>query len=292
MASQYYKQLRSFHAVALTGGFTAGADYLGVGQPTVTEQVKELEERFQVELFYRQGRRVTLSGIGAELYEITRTLFACEGEAMALLAQVRDRRAAAIRVGSISSAIGVHFASELRSHLPDVDVELSFIDATGARPQLHNFALDFALSADPELGGPEFHRALYRRSPLVAVVHERHPWAVRRNVSLHDLASEPAVLVREPSGVGRQLAELCRLHGMGAPRFAGMATGDALLHAVLHARGVAAIPAIEHVEATGLTSVPVAQGTVYVEYYLCCLLSRVQRPVLQRVLATLVRSSV
>ncbi|MGE0206093.1 MAG: LysR family transcriptional regulator, partial [Hyphomicrobiaceae bacterium] len=40
-----FSQLRSFHAVAEHGGFTAAAKALGIGQPTVTTQVKELEQR-------------------------------------------------------------------------------------------------------------------------------------------------------------------------------------------------------------------------------------------------------
>jgi DNA-binding transcriptional LysR family regulator len=40
---QYHKWLRSFHAVAKTGSFTLAAEYLSVGQPTVSEQVNALE---------------------------------------------------------------------------------------------------------------------------------------------------------------------------------------------------------------------------------------------------------
>ncbi len=38
-----YTQLRSFHSVATAGGFTAASKTLGVGQPTITSQVKALE---------------------------------------------------------------------------------------------------------------------------------------------------------------------------------------------------------------------------------------------------------
>jgi len=53
-----YTQLRSFHAVAGTGGFTAASKVLHVGQPTITAQVRTLEEFYGVELFHRRGRRV------------------------------------------------------------------------------------------------------------------------------------------------------------------------------------------------------------------------------------------
>ncbi|HIG78223.1 MAG TPA: LysR family transcriptional regulator, partial [Candidatus Lambdaproteobacteria bacterium] len=51
-----YTQLRSFHAVAGTGGFTAASKVLHVGQPTISGQVRALEDYYGVELFHRRGR--------------------------------------------------------------------------------------------------------------------------------------------------------------------------------------------------------------------------------------------
>jgi DNA-binding transcriptional LysR family regulator len=42
-----YTQLRSFHAVATEGDFTAASRAIDVGQPTITTQVKELEARYR-----------------------------------------------------------------------------------------------------------------------------------------------------------------------------------------------------------------------------------------------------
>ncbi|HEX9703344.1 MAG TPA: LysR family transcriptional regulator, partial [Rhodospirillales bacterium] len=80
-----YTRLRSFHAVAREGGFTAAATALGIGQPTVTSQVKALEDHFQVELFHRQGRRVRLTDTGKALFTVTQRLMAAEVEAQDML---------------------------------------------------------------------------------------------------------------------------------------------------------------------------------------------------------------
>jgi DNA-binding MarR family transcriptional regulator len=66
-----HTQLRSFHAVAAEGGFTAASRVLNIGQPTITSQVKALEQHFDVELFHRRGRRVELTDAGEELFRIT-----------------------------------------------------------------------------------------------------------------------------------------------------------------------------------------------------------------------------
>ena len=61
-----YNQIRSFHAVASAGGFTAASRVLHVGQPTITGQVQSLESFYGVDLFHRRGRRVELTETGKE----------------------------------------------------------------------------------------------------------------------------------------------------------------------------------------------------------------------------------
>ncbi len=63
-----HTQLRSFHAVAQRLSFTAAARELGVSQPTITTQVKSLEQEFGVELFVRRGRRIELTETGGGLW--------------------------------------------------------------------------------------------------------------------------------------------------------------------------------------------------------------------------------
>ena len=54
-----YTDFRSFHAVASHGGFSSAARALNISQPTLSTQVKELESRYEVDLFSRIGREVS-----------------------------------------------------------------------------------------------------------------------------------------------------------------------------------------------------------------------------------------
>src|SRR5712692_3776364 len=105
----HQSQLRAFHAVAAAGGFTAAAQALGVGQPTLSTQVGALERYFGVELLHRRGRTVTPSELGRELFKITQRLFGAEAEAVALLGATRDFAAGHLRVG----AVGPYHVSEV-----------------------------------------------------------------------------------------------------------------------------------------------------------------------------------
>ena len=96
-----HTQLRSFHAVARSGSFTAAARELRVSQPTVTTQVKGLEREFGVELFVRRGRRIELTEAGRGLLDITRRLFSQEKEAADFLNESRELKTGHLRVGAV-----------------------------------------------------------------------------------------------------------------------------------------------------------------------------------------------
>ena len=74
-------ELRSFHAVARHKGFSRAAKVLNISQPTLSTQVKALEQRYGIELFNRIGREVRLTVAGQELFEITVRLTQAEQDA-------------------------------------------------------------------------------------------------------------------------------------------------------------------------------------------------------------------
>ena len=75
-------QLRAFHQVALQGSFTRAAEVLHVTQPAISDQIRKLEEQYDILLFNRTKRQVTLTWAGQALLEITRRLFDAEEQAL------------------------------------------------------------------------------------------------------------------------------------------------------------------------------------------------------------------
>ena len=73
-------ELKAFYMVARLGSITQAAKKLGLSQPTVTTQIRHLESQYSVELFYRGGRRLTVSDEGARLLPMVKVLLQQEAD--------------------------------------------------------------------------------------------------------------------------------------------------------------------------------------------------------------------
>src|SRR5690606_35381641 len=83
-APMRYVQLRAFHYVAVCGGFSRAAEELYLTQPAISDQVRKLEEEYDILLFNRHKKQVSLTPQGERLLEITRRLFDNENQALEL----------------------------------------------------------------------------------------------------------------------------------------------------------------------------------------------------------------
>src|SRR2546423_15700948 len=100
-------QLRTFRAVAEQLSFSAAAHELSISQPSVSYQVKELEEVLGVSLLDRLGKRVRLTEAGEILYGYTQRTLNLLDEAALVVEQLRGVRPGALR-GGASATVGIH----------------------------------------------------------------------------------------------------------------------------------------------------------------------------------------
>lgn len=273
---QYHKWLRSFHAVARTGSFTLAAEYLSVGQPTVSEQVGALEQMFAVELFHRRGRFVEMSAAGRQLYAITQGLFGQEDEAIQLLHSFRERKAGLLRIGAVSPPIAMNLTYELMQQYPDIKLETSFSPEHETLERLYSFDIDLAILALSEFD-QRLHTRLYRRYPIIAVVRDDHPWARQEQVHIEQLRGERLVL-REPSSRTRQLVEeTCRQAGIELDCAMQLNSREAIVHAIARGIGIGFVSAVEYAETPGTRPITFVDHPFHIDYHLCCLALRRNR---------------
>ncbi|MEM7272008.1 MAG: LysR family transcriptional regulator [Actinomycetota bacterium] len=118
--------LQTFHRVAAAGSFTGAAVDLGITQPAVSQQIRELETILGVELFRRTGRGVEPTSAGRQLVGTTGThIAAIERSLGAIRARAQDHHVE-VRANSTFATTWLvpRLPGFLRAH-PEVEVDLT-----------------------------------------------------------------------------------------------------------------------------------------------------------------------
>jgi len=273
-------QLRSFHTVATHGGFTAAANALNIGQPTISSQVKELEERFRVELFHRRGRRVELTETGRRLLELTQRIASLESEANDLLSAVGGLRSGHLRVSAVGPYHVTEMLSAFRVQYPGVEFSVRVSNSREALRQLMDYQADVAVLAHTE-DDPRIHAVPYSRHPVIAFVNSDHPWAGRTSVSVHEFA-EQHIVMREVGSTTR-LAFEAGLASAGARMggFTEIGSREAIWLAVERGMGVGIVSEFELIPHPRLHPLPFRDAEIYTYAHVVCLAERRQGPIVR-----------
>lgn len=200
-----HTQLRAFHAVAAERSFTRASTRLHVTQPTLSGQVKELEERFDVRLFDRRNREIQLTELGEALFEITGRQHSLEQEAEQLLFAARELVTGHIRVGADAPFHIIPLLAIFGRRYPGVKLSITFGNSESLRQELLSRQTDIAVL--PQVQKDErLHVVPLLPDRLVVFVERGHAWSRRRSINLAELEQQ-RVILREPGSKTREVFE-------------------------------------------------------------------------------------
>jgi len=275
----YENWLRSFHAVARHGGFTAAARAINLSQPTLTEQVKSLEATFDVELFHRRGRGVVLSETGEALYRVTQNVFGHAEEALRLLQGAGGTGLGRFRIGAANPYGIMELVREFVGRHPEIDPQITVDDRAAILAGLDDFAVDVAvIGRRPE--DKRYHVVPGRRYRVDVMVPVDHAWARRRRISIHDLEGVPVIL-REPRSTTRlALEQAARKAKVTLSVAMEVDNREATREAVALGLGIAMVSEGEALPAERLRAVPVGDADMWIAFNIVCLKSRRERPLI------------
>lgn len=198
-------QLRAFHAVATQASFTLAARTLGLTQPTLSQSVKALEERYGVLLFERSSRRVQPTEMGRRLFRLTTRLFDTEQEAATLLEGSAQLARGLLQLGADSPYYVMPLIAEFDRRHPQVEIRLSIGNAGAVLEDLSEARLDVALLSNPPVD-PRFHIVPLYCDPVRLMLPAGHPLAEAETVPVAALAGQRLVM-RETGSMTRRTVE-------------------------------------------------------------------------------------
>lgn len=257
------RHLRSFAALAEERHFGRAAERLHIAQPALSQQVKQLEREFGVELVRRTTRRVELTGAGHRFAEHARAVLGSADRAatdMALVAEGRAGRVSAGFIGTASYDLLPRAAREVRDALPGVRLDLhSELLSPALLDGLLDETYDLVVLRPDGIARADVDLRVLRTERLVAVLPDRHPLAGRDRLDLAELAGEPFVthFSGHRSSMHRHVLAACAAAGFRPPEIMEVGETVTLVVFVAAGLGVALVP--EPVRSLAL------RGVAYVE---------------------------
>ena len=200
-----YQHLRAFHAIASEASVSRAARRLSVAQPTLSQQLKALEDRHRVLLFENRKPPLRLTPAGRQLYSLTQRLFDASSVIEEFLAEDVDQQPRAIRLGSDSPIYAARMTSRLLARFPELQVQVRIGNARETLKALTEAQVDAAIVSDPP-GDNYFAYELLFADRLMVAMPVDHPQAKSRFFPLEALA-DSRLLVREPSSRTRTAME-------------------------------------------------------------------------------------
>lgn len=198
-------ELRAFQATARMGGMSAAARHLRLTQPTVSAHIASIERRYEVELFFRRGRRVELTEMGRTLLDIVNRLFEAESEAHSLLLETKAQLRGQLRISAVGPFNVTPMLRLFHERYPHIRLTVNHGDSR----QIVERILDYQADVGVLVHAVHDQRILalpYRVQPLVVFAHRSHRLAQRGSVRLADLEGEEFV-VREAGSTTQRVFE-------------------------------------------------------------------------------------
>jgi LysR family transcriptional regulator, hydrogen peroxide-inducible genes activator len=195
-------QLRYFVTVAEDGNFTKAASRLNISQPSLSQQILNLEEELGQKLFHRLGRRLVLTDPGHQLLEGAHRIIA---EADNTLREIREdpKLGAPVSVGAIPT-VAHFFLPAIVAYCRANDVKIRLRTQEDFRSAIVTAVLDGELDwgvISLPLTEPKLEIVLLYREPMLLAVGAEHPLAKAEKISFADLRDQNFIMTGSASTV-------------------------------------------------------------------------------------------
>jgi LysR family transcriptional regulator for metE and metH len=257
------------------GTLSAAAEALHLTQSALSHQIKNLEQRLGVTLWYKQGRSLVLSQAGRYLSEVAESVIATVDSAENHLTQLATGQTGKLTIGIECHACYEWFRNILQPYLrawPKLTVEVTSRYRFESFEAIRQYKLDAVLTSDPVDNGLLSYQPLFDFE-LVLIVADSHPLAGRAEITPDDLRGETVLtypVARERLDMFRKVLQPA---GIEPAAHIPVEETDIMLQLVAAGRGVCLLPewllADKHAK-LGLTGLRFAGLPIGKTMYLAC----------------------
>ena len=263
---------RAFISVAQQGSLSAAARSLGVSQPTVSSQIATLERQSQIELFHRQGYRMTLTSAGHKLMALAQKLLALESETEFFLRDSGQLNQGELKIGAVGPFHVIEMVASYRARHPQLQLSIRMGNSQQVLQDLENYTTDVSVLAGlydrPEL------LAEYARHAIILFAHVDHPLARREQIEIHELQGQPLLLREQGSTTRSALEKALREAGIEPRTSLEIGSREAIREAVARGLGVGTVSEAEFIADPRFKPIRIAGDPARTTTYVYCMKER------------------
>jgi aminoethylphosphonate catabolism LysR family transcriptional regulator len=271
-------QLRAFHFVATSGGYSQAAREMAVSQSTLSGQVRQLEAVSGVVLFERGQRGVTLTQEGEALFIVTSRLFAALSEAGRML-KSRKAEGGRLRLASDGTLHSLPILAALRLRRPKLVFSIQLDNSDSVIEHIAHYRADVGITAQMPKDS-RFHIQPLMSMTIGVIVPKGHPWGQRRSLSVEDLQGMPFVLRERGSRTREVFEQNLVARGVTLGDVIEVSRQDGVRETVAAGFGMGVIADVEFGFDTRLHFLTLHDAPIALDEYVICLDERRRIPMI------------
>ena len=213
--SMNLRALQYFVTLAELKHFSRAAEACFVSQPTLSTQIRKLEEELGVSLVERAPRKIMLTPIGEDIAHRARHILRDIEHIKSAARSSRDPSTSIIRLGifpTLAPYLLPHVIPELRRRYPELGLQLAEEKTEDILRMLDQGQLDAGLLALP-LENHGLEMQVLFEEPFVMAMPSEHPLSDKKHIGLRDLEGQELLLLEEGHCLRQHALSVCELSG-------------------------------------------------------------------------------
>jgi len=238
------KSLNTFIQVAESGSFTRAGEQLGYSQPTISVQIRQLENELGIKLFDRIGHTVRLTDKGRDvLLHAQRICHMCQE--MALVTCQPNTPRGVIRLATADSMcaplISKDFAS-FKQLYPNISLKVMTAGTNELFRLLDHNEVDIVCTLDNHIYNTNYMIVTEERVGVHFVISSQHPLAKQGPITIENLLTQPFLLTEKGMSYRRLLDENLAQHSMEIQPILEIGHADIICELVEKGMGASFLP--------------------------------------------------
>ena len=251
------RHLRYFLAVAEAGSFSRAANRLGVSQPNISQQMRDLEVALRVALFQRRGKRILLTSAGLIFQEHARAILRQFETFLQELTTEPGQLRGALHLGVVpilNVALIPQLIGRFASTHPGISLNVEEISSTEIETALEEGRMDVGLGFLTR-HSPNLRYERLCTDQFALIVHKSHPWAKRRVIDVSELHQKRLLQLPDTFVMRRMTDAICREHQVRPRTVAEINAIETLLRSLAGLKAATLMPKIALRGTNGLTAI-------------------------------------